>query len=421
MNLDETARLVGKVSLLVKLGARSLLGINSNSVPKEWVHITKVDPEPEKQLPLLYPLYLQHTSAISVGGSRDVNSANTEQTFDLLEPVATPIFHEPSAVRHVTEKTREKAEFLAIPEVLNGDSSSLVGTLGEGIEYLRDEMLSAQLDEELGWLPRSIKNRLADLIATWLLEQAVFEAYIIQNQESAAAREANVTEEDLLAPPEAAQRALAAEKHLESSVIYLEYSGTYGGAEATEILSAIDENISWPRIWYGGGVSSRQQAVAVLEAGADTVVVGDVFHEIADEESEIVDQACTTLASGASLSEVENWIDSKIDIPETSSFQYLSTIPTIDNPEEITAKYLARTIQIHILKSTFINQKDAELLEKSAFENYMQVHWTSNEGNQVPQASLDMLWTYISDQTSGESHSVQSRFTHIASLRKDFK
>jgi phosphoglycerol geranylgeranyltransferase len=330
-----------------------LLGLDTNPVSADWTHITKVDPEGEKQLPLCFPLYLSHTSAISVGGSRDVTDENTEETFELLEYAPVPAFHEPSDASHVTEQTRDKSAFLAVPEVLNGDSEALVGTLGKGIEYVREDLGPSMLEEKLGFsMNGGLGARLSNFAAGYMLDEAVFEAYIIMNPESAAAREANVTDEDLLTPQEAKRRALAAEYHLESEVIYLEYSGTFGGDEAVEILDAIDDSLSWSRLWYGGGLDNRDNAAAVLDAGADAVVVGDIFHSIADEEANLVEKARGEFDAAVDRETLSEWVEETVTLDETSATRYLSTITTVPNPAQRAQRYLATAVEIALALDT---------------------------------------------------------------------
>jgi phosphoglycerol geranylgeranyltransferase len=347
MSIAEFASKFESVTAALSIGGRRLLGLDTNPLSAEWTHITKVDPEGEKKLPVLYPLYLSHTSAVSVGGSQDVTDQNTEETFELLGDASVPAFHEPSAPSHVTEKTREQAAFLAIPEVLNGDSQALVGALGEGIEYVREELGPEMIGGKLGVSLDGLLDRtLGDLAAAWLMEEAVFEAYIIMNTDSAAAREANVTEDDLLTPQEAKQRALAAEYHLESELIYLEYSGTFGGQEAVEILEAIDDGVSWSRIWYGGGLDNRADAEAVLDAGADAVVVGNVFHEVAELEADLVAEAREEFEPGADVERerLREWVAETVDVEETSAARYLSTIPDLSDPVARATRYLAAAV-----------------------------------------------------------------------------
>lgn len=346
---DDTAKSVGRIATGGKLAVRTLLSLNTNPVPADWTHVTKVDPEDAKKLPLLYPLYLRHSSAVSVGGSADVTAHNTEQTFSLLEPASVPVFHEPSGPRHVTQASREQAEFLAIPEVLNGDSESLVGQLGAGIEHIREELAPQLLREKVPILPTAVEDRLSEFLTSWLLSEAIFEAYIIQNPDSAAAREANVDESDLLSPVEAKRHAMAAESHLESELVYLEYSGTYGGDEAAEILDSVSSALSWSRLWYGGGLDSRESAQAMLDAGADAVVVGDVFHRIADEEIELCSRALEEFdenpANGPDSETVRKWVSETVEIPDSAATAYLSTISAVPDPETAAERYLAATVR----------------------------------------------------------------------------
>ncbi|MFB6173971.1 MAG: heptaprenylglyceryl phosphate synthase [Halobacteriales archaeon] len=345
--VDDLARTLGDLVAAAHIGAGTL-GIDTNPVPEAWEHITKVDPEHDKELPLLYPLYLRHTSAVSVGGSRDVTGGNTEETFELLDRAPVPAFQEPSSPRHVTDRTRELSDFLAIPEVLNGDIESLIGDLGEGAAYMREELVPGMIDDAAPWLPRGLRGRLADAVTTWLLASAVFEAYIIQNEESAAAREAGVTGEDRLDAETAATRALAAEKHLHSEVIYVEYSGRFGGEEAVDLVAAIDEATGWPRLWYGGGLDNQENTETVLEAGADAVVVGNAFHEVAVEERELCSRVVEDLDPDADAGALRGWLDSALDVADAAATRYLATVPGVDDPEATAREYLTETLRARL-------------------------------------------------------------------------
>lgn len=344
MNADEFAVRVGRVAAAARLGVRAFLPVDTNRVPADWTHVTKVDPEEAKRLPLAYPFYLRHTSAVSVGGSADVTGENTEETFRLLEHAPVPAIHEPSGPRHVTDATRDACHFLAVPEVLNGDSEALVGTLGAGAEYIRDELTPGEIDEAFPWLPGFARDRLAEFATGWLLADAVFEAYIIQNPDSAAAREGGVDPDDVLSAAEAGRRALAAEIHLGSDLIYLEYSGTFGGADAEAELEAIDANTNWSRVWYGGGLDSAGRVERVREAGADAVVVGDVFHDVAETELELREAAREELDADAGRSDVEAFVDERFG-PEGAPVRYLDTCGVAD-PARRAKEYLVLGIEV---------------------------------------------------------------------------
>jgi len=344
---DALARRAGRAASLARIAGRTLLPIDTNPVPADWSHVTKVDPEDEKRLPLLFPLYLAHTSAVSVGGSRDVTAANTEATFELLSWAGPPAFHEPSDPTHVTDATREAGAFLAVPEVLNGGTDALIGTLGAGVEYIRDELAPGEIDAALPVpLPAPVRDALADFATGWLLESAVFEAYLIQNLDSAAARESAVTEADLVDPERAAHLATAAERHLDSEVIYLEYSGTFGGDEAAALLSAIDDAVSWSRLWYGGGLDSAAAAEKMLAAGADAVVVGNAFHEVAAEEERLGERAAAAFDSVPDRNTVRDWLTDEVDVADTAAARYLSTCPTVDDPTSLATRYLVGSLRL---------------------------------------------------------------------------
>jgi len=345
MSLTSLAKRFESLAATASVGGRMLLRLDTNPVPADWTHITKIDPEGEKKLPLLFPVYLAQTSAVSVGGSQDVTEQNTEETFALLADSGTPAFHEPSEASHVTETTRDMADFLAVPEVLNGDSNALVGTLGKGLEYVRNDLGPSMLEDKIGLsIGGLFDSRAGDFAAGMMMQEAVFEAYIIMNLDSAAAREANVTEDNLLSPQEAKERALAAQHHLESEIIYLEYSGTFGEDEAVEILEKIDDAVSWSRIWYGGGLDNRRDVNRVLDAGADAAVVGDVFHRVAEVEAELFEQARGELDAGTGREAIEAWVTDAVDVADTDAGRYLSTIPDVTQPEQRATEYLAESL-----------------------------------------------------------------------------
>ena len=324
-----------------RLLARSAL--DTNPVP-DWEHVTKVDPEGAKKLPLLYPVWLAETDAVSVGGSSDVTPDNTAAAFELLAPLSTPVCHEPSGADHVTEQSQDAADLLLIPEVLNGDSEALVGTLGTAIESVREQLSPALIRRKASWLPDRVADWLAGFATSLLLSEAAFEAYIVQNPDSAAARESGVTSEDLLDPAGAKRRAMAADRHLESEIVYLEYSGTFGGDEAIEILERMDGALVRSRVWYGGGLANAEDVRAVRAAGADTVVVGDAFHRVAEREADLLAAATAELDADASAGTIESWVADRVDADGPGA-KFLSTVPGVDDPLALAREYTTTTVQ----------------------------------------------------------------------------
>lgn len=363
-SMDGIARSAGRLAAASRIAARTFLPVDTNPVPGDWTHITKVDPESEKRLPLAYPLYLRHTDAVSVGGSKDVTPRNTDLTFDLLDHAPVPAFHEPSAPAHVTDATRERAAFVAIPEVLNGETQALVGRLGAGIEHVRDELAPEMIDRHLPWAPTRLRTALREFAASWLLATANFEAYIIQNPDSAAAREAGVDATDVLDPDEAGRRAAAAERRLGSEVVYVEYSGTYGDDTGVATVKAVDDTTHWSRVWYGGGIDSREAALRMLEAGADAVVVGDAFHDVAEQEARLCAAALDDpdLPVDSDRGAVRDWVADRRDESDAAA-RYLSTIPTVTDPGRRAEEYLTAGVHARLGIETVARELGEEAAE----------------------------------------------------------
>ncbi len=364
MSLGGLVHAVARAVNLTALAGSTLLGLDTNPVPSGWTHISKVDPEGEKRLPVAFPLYLAETSAVSVGGSRDVTTANTEETIELVAATAAPTLHEPSGADHVSEHTRKDTDYLAVPEVLNGETEALVGTLGQGLDYVRSEFGPGLASDRLGISLDSdglVGKRIGNFAAAFLMREAVFEAYIIMNPESAAAREAGVTEEDLLSEQAARERALAAEYHLESEILYLEYSGTFGGEEAVGMLETIDDARSSSRLWYGGGLNNREDVETILDAGADAVVVGDVFHDVAAVEADLLEQARAEFDTADGVpdhGQLADWVADTVDVGETSAARYLSTVPEVDTPGATATDYLAAGVEFALVVDAIADQLD---------------------------------------------------------------
>jgi phosphoglycerol geranylgeranyltransferase len=135
------------------------------------------------------------------------------------------------------------------------------------------------------------------------------------------------------------------ERHLESELVYLEYSGTYGGDEAAETLARMDDALTWSRLWYGGGLDSRDHAVRMLEAGADAVVVGDAFHRVAAEEAEVCERAARSLDANATPSTIATWVREQVEVADSNAAAYLATIPSVDDPERLAERYLTATVR----------------------------------------------------------------------------
>lgn len=66
-----------------------------------------------------------------------------------------------------------------------------------------------------------------------------------------------------------------AENYFKLPIFYLEYSGAYGDIE---IVKATAEVLNDTKLFYGGGITSVEQAKE-MAAHANTVVVGNIIYE----------------------------------------------------------------------------------------------------------------------------------------------
>lgn len=237
-------------------------------------HITKVDPA--KALPTDLDI-LRETDLIMVGGSDDVTQENALAAIERISEAApeVPVVQEPYSSGQVSASTIEAADYLAVPAVYNGD---------------RDHFVTKHLEffTEIGRKPEDLTGAglpvVGDVIAAKgrdavkeISRKILPEGYVIQNPESKAATLTGVT--GPFSRDQVAGAALATESFYGFPVMYIEYSGTYGGPEDVEAAAGyLGDTV----LLYGGGITGREQTTEILEAGADAIVVGDCFHEDPD-------------------------------------------------------------------------------------------------------------------------------------------
>ena len=234
-------------------------------------HITKVDPAEE--LPSDIEI-LRETDLVIVGGSDGVTHENSLQVIDQIKSrfPDLPLFQEPYSSTHVSSDTIEAADFLSIPAVYNGDRENFVA---KHVDFFTEvgSRPESVLGSGLPLIGDLIAARGRDAIAE-ISEQIIGEGYVIQNLDSKAATESSV--ETRYSAEQVAGAALATESFYEFPIFYIEYSGTYGGPED---VAAAAKYLDETALLYGGGIESHQHTTEILEAGADTVVVGDCFHD----------------------------------------------------------------------------------------------------------------------------------------------
>ncbi|MCY9547122.1 heptaprenylglyceryl phosphate synthase [Lysinibacillus xylanilyticus] len=209
----------------------------------EWRHVFKLDPAKDISDEALEKICESGTDVIIVGGTDGVT---LDGVLDLLVRVRrfeVPIALEISAIDSVTPGY----DYYFIPTVLNSDDP-------KWIKNLHHEAIKEYGD-----------------IMVW--DELVAEGYCILNPDCKVAEvtnaKTNLSIDDVVA------YARLAENFFRLPVFYVEYSGTYGDIE---VVSAVKNELKNTRLFYGGGITSAQQA-AEMAKYADTVVVGNIIYE----------------------------------------------------------------------------------------------------------------------------------------------
>lgn len=208
-----------------------------------WRHVFKLDPAKEISDEALEQICESGTDVILVGGTDDVT---LDGVLDLLVRVrrySVPIALEISDVESISAGY----DYYFIPSVLNSTDTKWVKDLHhEAIKEFGDVLI-------------------------W--EELVAEGYCVLNPDCKVAQvtsaKTDLTEEDVVA------YARMAENYFKLPIFYLEYSGAYGDVE---MVKATAEVLEKTKLFYGGGITSVQQAKE-MAAYADTVVVGNIIYD----------------------------------------------------------------------------------------------------------------------------------------------
>ncbi|RBW70834.1 heptaprenylglyceryl phosphate synthase [Bacillus taeanensis] len=210
---------------------------------KEWRHVFKVDPNKEIEDSVLEEICESGTDAILVGGSDGVTLDNTISLLARIRRYTVPCVLEVSNIESITPGF----DFYFIPTVLNTDDM-------KWMKGLHHEAVK-EYGEIMNW------------------DEIVMEGYCILNEEAKAAKltraDTNLDRDDILA------YARMAEKMFKLPIFYLEYSGTYGEPELVREVSSVLEEA---QLFYGGGISSQEQAEEMAKY-AKTIVVGNIIYE----------------------------------------------------------------------------------------------------------------------------------------------
>jgi putative glycerol-1-phosphate prenyltransferase len=210
---------------------------------REWRHVFKLDPNKEISDDKLEKICESGTDGVIVGGSDGVT---LEKVLDLMARIrryTVPCVLEVSSIDIVTPGF----DLYFIPTILNSNDPKWI----TGLHHRAVKEFGEMMD--------------------W--GEIVMEGYCILNEECKAAKLtsaiADATTEEVKA------YAMMAEKMFHLPIFYLEYSGKYGDPQlVSEVKNVLEKSV----LFYGGGISSVEQAVEMAKY-ADVIVVGNAIYD----------------------------------------------------------------------------------------------------------------------------------------------
>jgi len=213
------------------------------------IHITLIDPEevtPPQASRIVSKAKLSDTSAIMIGGSTFVSSAHLDDVVKAVKrTVKIPIILFPNNVTGISRY----ADAIWFMSLLNSvDPYFLIGA----------QILGAPLVKKFGIEPIPL-------------------GYLIVGEGGTAGVVGKAIPIPYNKPELAAAHALAGQ-YLGMRFIYLEAGSGAKNPVPPEMIRAVRHYVDVPMI-VGGGIRSREQALAAASAGADIIVTGNVVEE----------------------------------------------------------------------------------------------------------------------------------------------
>jgi phosphoglycerol geranylgeranyltransferase len=211
---------------------------------KDWVHVTKLDPDKQLKSGDIDAIAASGTDALMLSGTLNVTQENLAMLQKQVKAYDLPVVMEPAGPEAVLLKG---IDYVFVPSVMNTtDVAWLVGKHRAWVQLQK------------GKIP-------------W--DCIVPEAYIVLNPDSSVGK---LTKSVCnLKADEVAAYVAVADHYFHFPIVYIEYSGTYGDPAVVKAASdAVDKAI----LYYGGGINSAEKA-AEMSRYADTIVVGNAVYD----------------------------------------------------------------------------------------------------------------------------------------------
>jgi phosphoglycerol geranylgeranyltransferase len=210
---------------------------------KDWVHVTKLDPDKQLKPGDIDAIAASGTDALMLSGTLNVTKENLAELQKQIKKTGLPVVMEPAG----PEAVLMDVDYVFVPSVMNTtDVQWIVGKHRAWVQLQK------------GKIP-------------W--EFIVPEAYIVLNPESSVGKVTRAICD--LKPDEVAAYTTIADHYFHFPIVYLEYSGIFGDPA---VVSAASDVIDKSVLYYGGGINSAEKA-AIMSKYADTIVVGNAVYD----------------------------------------------------------------------------------------------------------------------------------------------
>jgi len=210
---------------------------------KDWVHVTKLDPDKQLRPGDIEAIAASGTDALMLSGTLNVTKENLADLRKQIRISGLPLVMEPAG----PEAVLMDVDYVFVPSVMNTtDVQWIVG-------------------KHRAWVQMA-KGRIP-----W--DRIVPEAYIVLNPASSVGKVTKAVCD--IGPDEVAAYATVADRYFHFPVVYLEYSGVFGDPA---VVKAVSEAIDRSVLYYGGGINSAEKA-AQMAKYADTIVVGNAVYD----------------------------------------------------------------------------------------------------------------------------------------------
>lgn len=211
---------------------------------KDWVHVTKLDPDKQLKPGDIDVIAASGTDALMLSGTLNVTKENLTSLLKQVKSYDLPLVMEPATPEAIL---MQGIDYVFVPSVVNStDTQWIIGK----------HRLWVQAHK--GKIP-------------W--DSIVPEAYIVLNPDSSVGK---ITKAICnLRPEEVAAYTALADHFFHFPIVYIEYSGTYGDPN---VVKAASEVIDKSVLYYGGGINSAEKA-AQMSKYADTIVVGNAVYD----------------------------------------------------------------------------------------------------------------------------------------------